>query len=330
MSTTRSSMLPAVGFVGLGTMGAAMCGRLAQEGLAPVAYDIDPGAAAGPAARGRILAAATCADVGAACDIVILMLPDGKVVRDAVVGREGAPAGLLSKLAPGSIVVDMSSSSPLDTLELADVLAARGVGLVDAPVSGSPAAAGSGGLTIMAGGEDALVARCRPILELLGAVIVTGALGSGHATKALNNMLAAIALAASAEALLVARRFGLDPDLVLDVLNRSTGHNDATENKLRQFVLSRTFASGFKLDLMAKDLRTASELAAATDSPLPLGGACLDLWSAASRRLGPGADNTEVVLELERDAGATLVSGAARGCSQQEAQTMDLQGAHET
>jgi 3-hydroxyisobutyrate dehydrogenase len=302
-----------VGFVGLGTMGAGMCARLGDEGLAPIAYDVDPRAMDAPALRGRMHAAATLHDLAEASDVVILMLPDGTVVREAVVGSESGADALLSALAPGSILVDMSSSDPLGTLELGELAFRRGVALVDAPVSGSPAAAGAGGLTIMAGGDDAHVARCLPILELLGRVVRTGPLASGHATKALNNMLAAVALAASAEALLVARRFGLDPDLVLDVLNRSTGRNDATEHKLRQFVLSRTFASGFKLDLMAKDLRTAVGLARATKSPLPLGTACHELWAAARQRQGPGVDNTAVVLEMERAAGAELVSETAAG-----------------
>ncbi len=306
-----------IGFVGLGTMGAEMCARLGDEGLSPTAYDADPRAMDVPALRGRVHAAATLPDLAELSDVTILMLPDGAVVREAVVGSESGGDTLLDALAPGSILVDMSSSDPLGTLELGELASRRGVALVDAPVSGSPAAAGAGELTIMAGGSDAHVARCLPVLEVLGQVVRTGPLASGHATKALNNMLAAVALAASTEALLVARRFGLDPDLVLDVLNRSTGRNDATENKLRQFVLSRTFASGFKLDLMEKDLRTAVGLARATQSPLPLGTACHELWADARQRLGPGVDNTAVALEMERAAGAELVPDAGAGGRQE-------------
>lgn len=310
--TVRQSSL-SVGFVGLGTMGARMCARLGDEGLSPIAYDIDPRAMDALALRGRMRVAATLHDLAEASDIVMLMLPDGNVVREAVVGNESGADALLNALEPESILVDMSSSDPLGTVRLGELTSRRGVALVDAPVSGSPAAAGAGGLTIMVGGDDAHVAPCLPILELLGPVVRTGPLASGHATKALNNMLAAVALAASVEALLVARRFGLDPDLVLDVLNSSTGRNDATEHKLRQFILSRTFASGFKLDLMAKDLRTAVELARATQSPLPFGTACHELWAGAQQRLGPGVDNTAVVLEMERAAGAELVSQAPAG-----------------
>lgn len=294
------STLAPVGFVGLGTMGGGMCRRLAETGFPLLAYDIRPEALEAPPHGVR--AAASLQMLGAAADIVVVMLPDGVAVRDVVT------TGLAPAMAAGSVVVDMSSSAALGTLELASELHTRGIALVDAPVSGSPAAAATGELTIMVGGDDAAVERCRPVLNALGSVMRTGSLASGHAVKALNNTLAAVALAASAEALLVARRFGLDPAVVLDVLNRSTGRNDATENKLRQFVLSRAFASGFKLELMAKDLRTAAELAEATDSPFALGGACLELWRAALDDLGPGADNTAVVLAMEEAAGATLVS----------------------
>jgi 3-hydroxyisobutyrate dehydrogenase len=291
-----------VGFVGLGTMGGPMCRRLADTGIEVVAYDVDGDAAAAAARGAGVRIAASPAAVGEAARVVVLMLPDGAAVREAVLGDDA----LLVGMRDGSLLVDMSSSDPLGTLELASTVGDHGVAFVDAPVSGSPAAAGEGRLTVMAGGDDEPVGRCRPVLDALGTVVRTGPLGSAHAVKALNNTLAAVALAASGEALLVARRFGLDPGVVLEVLNRSTGRNDATENKLAQFVLSRAFASGFKLELMAKDLRTAVRLADATRTPAPFGRACLDLWTSARHRLGPGVDNTAVVLAMEQDAGVTL------------------------
>jgi 3-hydroxyisobutyrate dehydrogenase len=203
----------------------------------------------------------------------------------------------------------MGSSSPTGTQALGRELGGRGVALLDAPVSGGVARAEAGTLAIMVGGDPVEVERCRPLLAPLGnRIFATGPLGSGHALKALNNLVSAAGFVAAAEALLIGRRFGLDPDVMVDVLNASTGRNNSTENKFKQFVFSRTFASGFALDLMVKDLATALELAGATETPAPLGARCRDLWIAAQEELGPGADHTAVVQWLEKLAGAVLAA----------------------
>jgi 3-hydroxyisobutyrate dehydrogenase len=183
------------------------------------------------------------------------------------------------------------------------------VTLVDAPVSGGVAAAERGTLTVMAGGDSAGVARVRPLLEVLGGnIVLTGPLGSGHATKALNNLLSAAGLMVAAEVLLVGQRFGLDPGVMLDALNSSSGRNNSTENKIGQFVLSRSFDSGFGIGLMVKDLRTALDLADSTDTPTPLGRRCLELWDEAGAELGGEADHTAVVRWAEQRSGAELRS----------------------
>jgi len=152
----------------------------------------------------------------------------------------------------------------------------------------------------MVGGERALIDHCRPLFTAIGREIFeTGPLGSGHALKALNNLVSAAGLLAAAEALVVGRRFGLDANVMIDVFNASSGRNNSTENKFKQFVLSGTFASGFSLDLMVKDLATAVELARATDTPAALGSVCRDLWAAAQADLDPGADHTAIVRWLE-------------------------------
>lgn len=294
----------AVGFIGLGQMGRPMAARLVQAGFAVKAFDL------APAARQAFEAASGLAAVdstGAACTgvaAVITMLPDGRAVRAALCGtpgddgsREGGSngEGPIGLAAPGTIVVDMSSSLPMHTQDLGAALAARGFFLVDAPVSGGVKRARDGSLAIMAGGAAATVRRLRPLLAAMGgSIFPTGPLGSGHAMKALNNYVSAAGLAAAAEAILVGQRFGLDPEVVVDVLNASTGRNNSTENKMKQQVLSGDFASGFALALMVKDLHTAAGIARHLGVAAPLAAACETLWAEAGAQLGPGADHTEI------------------------------------
>jgi len=279
-------------------MGAPMAENLLKAGFELVLGDADPARLAGFAARAAV--PASLAALGRASELVVTMLPDGKTVRKVLCGTAGSNDGVLAGLAAGSLVIDMSSSAPVGTRELGAELAARGVALVDAPVSGGVKRAVDGTLAIMAGGTAADIERCRPLLAAMGRdIFPTGKLGSGHAMKALNNYVSAAGLAAAAEAVLVGRRFGLDPAVMTDILNASTGRNNATENKLKQFILSRRYSAGFSLGLMAKDLRTALETAEATATPAPLAAACIALWNAAEARLGAAADHTEIARYLE-------------------------------
>ena len=287
---------PVIAFIGLGMMGLPMASLLVSKGFVTRGADLSGDArAAFSAAGGRAFADAREAASGA--DLVITMLPDGKVVRAALLGE----AGLAGVLAPGTRIIDMSSSAPLGTTQLGEDLAAHGLRLVDAPVSGGVRRAINGTLAIMAGGAEADVATVRPVLDALGqSVFATGPLGSGHAMKALNNYVSAAGLAAAAEAVLVAKRFGLDPNVAVDVLNASTGRNNSTEVKMKQFILSDTFGSGFSLALMAKDLRTAADLADQLDLPVPMIQSMAALWEDAKGDLDAGADHTEIYRYLAR------------------------------
>jgi len=284
-----------VGFVGLGNMGAPMAGHLAAAGYRVVAAD------ANPAALDRFCSAVDCErasslpELGRSCRLIITMLPDGRAVQQVLLGERGIAASL----APGSVILDMTSAAPMGTRELGLKLAGSSIALVDAPVSGGVKRAVEGKLAIMAGGDPTAIERCRSVLKAFGQVFVTGACGSGHALKALNNYLSAAALATTAEAMLAGERFGIDPRVMLDVLNHSTGRNTATEQKYPAFVLPRTFNSGFALGLMAKDLRIALELAQSLGTPASLLSGCAELWATAQQRLGFGADNTEIVRYLE-------------------------------
>ena len=292
-------------FVGVGAMGRPMAARLASAGAALRVADADPDRAAAVAGDlgAPSLAVAALASAAATADDVVLMLPDSTVVEEVLVG----PAGLLDHLRPGSRVVDMSSSRPASTVALATRAARADVALLDAPVSGGVARAVTGELSIMVGGDEAAYAEALPLLESMGRDVTrVGPAGAGHAMKALNNLLSAIGLVGASEVLAVGKAFGLDPRLMLQVLNGSTGRNHATEVKLEKFVLSRAFDSGFSLQLMVKDLRTALDLAHETGTPVPIGASALEEWTAALRTLDAGADHTEVAAYVEGRAGTRL------------------------
>jgi 3-hydroxyisobutyrate dehydrogenase len=294
---TDAATLGPVAFIGLGTMGLPMATRLVEAGCAVRGSDLSAAARAVFAERGGMsFETARETAEGAAC--VITMLPDGKVVREALLG----PGGAAEALRPGALVIDMSSSAPLGTRDLARELAARKIDLIDAPVSGGLKRAVDGTLAIMAGGDTALVEKARPLLEAMGrTVIPVGPIGSGHAAKALNNYVSAAGFAAACEAAIVAEKFGIDPGVFVDVLNASTGRNNSTENKMKPVVLSGTFDSGFAMALMAKDLRTAADLAEQLGIDAQGGRAAAKLWADALTALGKSADHSELYRYLARD-----------------------------
>lgn len=298
---------PRFGLIGLGRMGAPMAACIRRAGIELAVHDRIGAVTEEVAATHGAHACASAAELAARSDVVITMLPNGAAVRSVLLGTDDGPAGLLERLAPGSLVVDMSSVAPTETRALGERLAERGVGLVDAPVSGGVERAVSGRLAVMAGGEPAEIERARPVFDAVGETVLRcGGLGCGHAAKALNNAVSSAGLIAAGEALLVGQRHGVEPDVLVEVLNASSGRNNATERKLRQFVLSRTFASGFELDLMVKDLRIA--LAMAVDAHVPPGLTAQSLLAAGGAQAGleAGADHTAVVRWLEQQSGTEL------------------------
>lgn len=287
-----------VGFVGIGNMGTPMAGHLVRAGWRVQVYDVDAARTRAFVAAHGGAAASSLAELGRNSDAVITMLPDGKIVRRVALG-DGAGADCLAKgLATGSVIIDMSSSAPVGTRELGGDLAGSGIRLLDAPVSGGVRGAVAGTLAIMVGGDRELAARHDLLLSPMGKRFYAGSLGSGHAVKALNNYVSAAGLVAAGEALIIGARFGVDPKVMLDIVNASTGRNNSTENKFAQFILNHQYNSGFTLGLMAKDLALAMDVAKAVDVPADLGRACLDLWNQAERSLGGAADHTEVVRHL--------------------------------
>ena len=225
-------------------------------------------------------------------EMVVTMLPTGQIVRDLFL-REG----LARQLRAGTIAIDMSSSDPMGTRQLGAALAASGITLIDAPVSGGVLRAVQGTLTIMIGGDDpATIDRARPLLRAMGdRLFDTGGLGSGHAMKALNNFVAAASFAACAEALLAGQRFGLDPARMVEILNVSTGRNFHTDLVLREHVVGGKFATGFQLGLLAKDVRIAAELARELRLDAPLVHLVSERFETARDALGYTRDHTEAI-----------------------------------
>jgi 3-hydroxyisobutyrate dehydrogenase len=293
-----------VGFIGIGNMGWPMATNLVRKGFPVSVLDARTGAAERFAAEVGGKAAASPAALAAASEVVITMLPTSADVRAVL--TEGND-NVLSGLPESAIVIDMTSGQPAVTRDLAAEVLKRGASMIDAPVSGGVPRARSGELAIMVGGEAAALARARPVLEAMGTTILhTGAVGSGQAMKALNNLVSAGGFLIGIEALMIGARFGLDPALMVDVLNASSGKNNSTEKKFKQAVLSRRFDSGFALDLMVKDISIALELGHSTATPAPFSALCRELWAAASSQLGPGHDHTEVTQLVERLAGQEL------------------------
>jgi 3-hydroxyisobutyrate dehydrogenase len=292
-----------IGLVGVGNMGAPMARCLAKAGNPVMLYDTRPEVVAPLLAETNLFSSAPdLTALGRACRTVVTMLPDSKVVRRAAFGNDGK-GGFAATLARGSVVVDMSSSYPLDTVRLGEELAARGVALVDAPVSGGVPRAVSGTLAIMAGGTSEDIDRVEAQLKAMGTVHRTGRLGSGHAMKALNNYVSAAGLVATSEALVVGRQFGLDPAQMVEILNASSGRNNTTENKAQRYMLSGTFDSGFALALMDKDVGMARRLAGEIGVPAAELGFVADLLTKALAELPAGADHTAVYAWIAAQAG---------------------------
>jgi 3-hydroxyisobutyrate dehydrogenase len=279
-----------VGFVGLGNMGGPMASNLHAAGFALVVRDVDLARQAQFAAGHPGSIAAATPDTFAAADIVVTMLPNGAIVHEALLGW-----GIAAALRPGALVLEMSSSDPSDTLRLAADLKPHGVTVVDSPVSGGVPRAVTGELSLMVGGADEDVARAQPLLRVLGdpdKQFRTGGIGTGHAMKALNNVIAAATTCVTAEALVVGARFGLDPATMVDVINASTGRSFVSQMFAAQ-VLTGRYGTGFATGLLAKDVRIAASVAAATGVDTPAITLTEERWAKALAALGPTADQSK-------------------------------------
>ena len=253
-----------IGFIGLGIMGKPMARNLIKAGYRLTAYDIvresveeivAAGAEAGKSAR----------DVASRSDATITMLPDGPEVETAVLG----PEGVLEGAGPGSVIVDMSSISPLVAQRVGKACAEKSVAFIDAPVSGGEPKAIDGTLAIMAGGDRVSFQKVLPLFRVMGSsAVLTGPIGAGNVTKLANQIMVAVNIAAMGEALVLASKAGLDPEVVFNAVKGGLA-GSAVLNAKAPMVISRNFKPGFRISLHQKDLRNALLAAEAMKVPLP-------------------------------------------------------------
>lgn len=293
-----------VGFVGIGNMGSPMAAHLVSAGFDVSVYDIKPETAAIFVERygGKVAASLTAVAKGA--DAVITMLPNDHVVREVILGAGGVAAAL----SKGALVIDMSTSDPVATRSLAEALLPRGIELVDAPVMGGVVFAKDATLDIMVGGTSAAIERSRPLLKAIGRTIMEcGAVGNGHALKALANYVNACALINSIEALTIGRRFGLDAKFMAEALvPLCAERNHPIAKKVLPHILTRKFGTGMALGFIAKDVRIARDTARAIGAFAPLAEKVSELWSDAAEKVGADVDQTEIVRYWEDASGVKL------------------------
>jgi 3-hydroxyisobutyrate dehydrogenase len=293
-----------IGFVGLGVMGTPMAGHLAKAGRTLTVFDLNGDAARKLAAPyNNVSVARSPREVAAASDVVLTMLPSGKEVR--AVALEGD--GLLHGFKPGGLLLDTSSSEPWFTREVAARLGDSGIAMVDAPVSGAEAGAKAADLVFMIGGAPADVARVKPILSVLGKrQFHLGPVGSGHVMKSINNLVTAVTLLATTEGLLAGTRLGLDPTVMNDVLDVSTGGSWVGGTQFRRHIFNRRYDDAFKLALMMKDINIASRIAADAELDQPLSREAQRLWAEIQAQQPADASLSELVRTLETRAGVEL------------------------
>jgi 3-hydroxyisobutyrate dehydrogenase len=256
-------MFERIGFIGVGAMGTPMSQRLIKAGYKLVVHDIDLEALKKIEKCGAETSSSP-QEMAKLCNPIITMLPDSNDVEDVILG----PRGIIKGARQGLIIIDMTTSYPLSTKMISARLAEKGAKILDAPVSGGVVGAEKGTLSIMVGGESALVEQCMPLFKVMGEkVFHMGILGSGHTMKAVNNILSGCSMVATSEALAIAVKAGLEPNKVIDVLQVSSGRSWATDYKFPRYVLPRTFDDGFRLKLLNKDLNILTKLAKDLNAP---------------------------------------------------------------
>lgn len=279
-------MAARIAFIGLGNMGSPMTTRLLAAGYEVHGFDVAEAARQRFAEIGGTPAASAVEAVDGA-DVIITMLPNSDIV-EAVVGE------VLPSVKPGALFVDMSSSEPLRTRELQATVENAGARLIDAPVSGGVKGATEGTLAIMVGGPVELFEDAQPVLAALGKPTHVGAIGAGHALKAINNLMSAIHLWGSSEAMLTGIEYGLDPNIMLEVINASSGRSGSTQYKWPTFIVPETYNAGFGASLMLKDMKIATGLAHSLGTPSTLSDVAVAHWTKAVADLEPGSDHTAV------------------------------------
>ncbi len=294
--------MTAVGFLGLGAIGAPMAAHLARRGTL-VVWNRTASRAAEFATRFSARAASTPREVAAQVEILVTCLPTSQEVEALLDG----PDGLLAGLRAGTLFLDCTSGDPATSRRLAARLAERGVAFADAPVSGGTDGAEAGTLTVMVGADDATFARARPVLEAFGSRIEhLGPVGSGHAMKAVNNALLAANILAVGEGLAALAKAGVSPRVAVDVLNQSSGRSFVSQSLVPERVLTGRWPRTFRLALLDKDVGIARDLLRDTGVEAPVLEVTGQVLSRARAALGEEADYLEAIRLVEAQAGVEL------------------------
>lgn len=289
-----------IGYIGLGNMGRPIAANLARAGHEMIVYDLNRDAVDGFVEEFDARPANGLESLAQNSDVVITIVPTGRDVRQIMCGAKDGDDCLISGLDDSKLFIDMSSSEPTGTLELGEILKEKGIAFLDAPVSGGVTRAADGTIAIMVGGEQETIERARPLFEAVGEnIFECGPLGAGHAMKALNNMLSALSVLATTEALLIGKRFGLEPGTMIDTLNKSSGRSNGSEVKFHQFILNQSWGSGFSSGLMLKDLTIAQDLARSTGLNAPCTAMVRDAFAETVNHYGPNSDHTELARLLQ-------------------------------
>ena len=291
-----------LGFVGVGRMGSHMARRLVSAGHKVVVYDADPRALQRATSTGAD-AAHSPADVASQAEIVMASLPTPDIVKAVALSAEGG-------LVAGSRIrtfIDLSTTGPRVAAEVAQALQEKGIVAVDAPVSGGPAGAEKGTLAVMVSGPRTLSEELMPLLAVIGKVFWVGETpGLGQTMKLCNNLLSATAVSITSEALVLGTKAGLDPAVMLDVINAGSGRNTATADKFPRCVLPRSFDFGFATGLLYKDVRLCLEEGERLGVPMMVGNAVRQLLGITKALEGDDSDITEIVKPVEQWAGTEV------------------------
>lgn len=292
-----------IAFLGLGAIGRPMAARIAAAGLPLTVWNRTASRAEEFAREHAARQAATPADAARDADVVLTCLPTSRDVAGLLDGANGLLAGMHR----GCTLVDCTSGDPATSRSIESRLAERGIGFIDAPVSGGVTGAQKGTLTIMVGGDAAVLDRVRPVLETFGQKIVhCGDVGAGDAVKAINNAFLATHILAAAEGLAALVKLGVNPKVALDVINASSGRSNTSMNLFPERVITRSFPRTFRLALLEKDVGIAAEVARETRVPAPVLQLTADLFRIARSELGEIADHVEVVKMVEQWAGVEI------------------------
>tara|TARA_B100000949_G_C14245315_1_gene435519 strand:+ start:470 stop:1408 length:939 start_codon:yes stop_codon:yes gene_type:complete len=291
-----------IGFAGVGRMGTPMVERLLDAGYEVTVFDVNKAAVSALVEKGA-KAVDTPAELRNGTDCVLMSLPMPEIVKSVALGEDGLAAG-----SGANIVIDLSTTGPSVTREVAAGLAEHGISLADCPVSGGVGGAQKGTLAIMVACAEDVAPKVIPILEVLGnPTQVANEPGLGQVLKVLNNIISVASLAIASEALVIGTKAGLDPEVMMDVINSGSGRTNATTDKIPKFVLTRKFDFGFAIGLSAKDVRLCIEESEAQGVPMVVGAAVKQLVNITKGRFGPDADLTEIIRPIEEWAGATVV-----------------------